>query len=156
MRASRLLFLAVCTPSLAPAQRFVLDSGAIVRAKLDSMTVTGEVRERFTDSSSTIVICPRDRHPCTNAENLRMVRVGAIKRLAVRGKQTGSFALLEFYLGALAEMGVTHHTDVGLLAGGFGGGALGALIGSRSKGWVPLFPCLHVCGAGHYPETPGR
>jgi hypothetical protein len=133
---------------------FVLDSGAMVRAQLDTATLTGEVRKRFTDSSADIVICLTHRRPCANPEDLLILPVGSIRRLAVRGKQTGSFALLGFYLGALAEMGLARHVDTGMLAGGFGGGALGALIGSKSVGWLPLFPCMHVCAGGHYPQPP--
>ena len=123
-----------------------------MRAQLDTSTVTGEVRERFTDSSSQLVICPTTRRPCANLEDLSILSVGSIRSLLVRGKQQGVFALLGFYVGALAEAGITRRADVGMVLGGFGGGALGALIGSKKVGWMPLFPCAHACAAGHYPQ----
>ena len=151
MRISHLLLLATFGPSLASAQALVLDTGAVVRAQLDSATVIGEVRHFYADSSSQLVMCPIVRNPCAHAADLLIVPTSAIKNLSVRGKQTGGFGLMGFYLGALLEIGISRRTD-GLLAGGFGGAALGAFIGSKSIGWVPIFPCAHACAAGRYPE----
>lgn len=146
------LLLALGWPGQASAQRFVLDTGAVVRAQLETTTVTGEVRQFFTDTSTQLVICPQARQPCADREDRLVVQIGTIKSLFVRGKQTGFFGLLGFYVGALAEMAATRRTDGGLVAGGFGGAALGALIGSKKIGWVPVFPCFHACAAGHFPE----
>ena len=153
MKTSAVIFLlALCWPCGADGQRFVLDTGAIVQVQLDTGTVTGEVRQFYTDTSSQLVICLKARQPCAAPVDLVVIQTATIKHLFVRGKQTGFFGLMGFYMGALAEGVASRRTDAGMVLGGFGGAALGALIGSKQTGWVPVFPCFHACAGGHYPE----
>lgn len=156
-----IIVVLLLVPTTALPQAVFLDSGARVRAHIDTATVTGRVLVPFTPSrSKDLVLCDERRSGCIGIDSSTTLPVTRIKRLSVWGKETGFLGLLGLYLGGItgASLHASDDADRGgkMFLGFIVGGALGAAIGSRLMGWVPVFPCFHACAAGRYPQHPSR
>lgn len=155
-----LLAILLAQPAWGQKHGFAtLDSGAIVRLHLDTTTITGYVLVPFSPESEYIAVCDNRLAPCDGIDGPGALRVPvtSIKHLQVHGKLTGGLGLMGLYGGGLVGGLSGGHTprdpSMGGMAIGMVGGALiGAFVGSRTTGWVPVWPCFHACAAGHYPE----
>lgn len=141
------------TPEPERTPRVILNAGAQVRAQLADREVIGQVLAPYTPDSQQIVICEARQARCAGPDDPRAVRLpmDAVRRLSVWGKQTGFGTYFGFFSGALAGS-LRDPNGAEIILGGFLGGALGWVIGSRANGWVLVFPCYHACAAGEYPE----
>ena len=131
--------------------------GALVQAQMhDGRVVTGRVITRLTPDSSTLVICDVADSLCTSADSPGVLRLGPreVNRLAVRGKATGIGGYGGLYLGGLIGALAGSDESGGTMGLGFITGLLvGSAIGSRVTGWIPVYPCVHGCAAGEYPDS---
>jgi hypothetical protein len=136
-------------PEPRSARRY-LPEGAMVRVRLiDGATVTGPLMAPFHYGDDLLLLCERASAPCAgpDAPGARRVGAASLRTVHVWGRQTGYYARLGLYAGALGGLAAGEDDDgLLLVAGGFAVGALGAGIGSQVNGWTPVIPCLHVCG----------
>jgi hypothetical protein len=165
------LFAAACgaggQPSMGPGPvavqtRRYLPEGAVVRVRLsEGGVVTGPLLSPFRPGDDRVILCEQASAPCAgpDAPGARTLAASSLRTLHVWGKQTGFYARLGFYAGALGGLAVEGEDEAGMLlvAGGFAAGALGAGIGSLVHGWTPVIPCIHVCGWESEPaDEPAR
>jgi hypothetical protein len=131
-------------PDDAPG-RFVVDSGALVRAQLRTgAVVTGRLLETLVRGSPHLVLCgAAPTAPCDPATGagVRRLATADLAQLAVRGRMT-HIGLYGFYLGVIGGV-LADRRDTGLIPvpTGVAAGALAAAVGSRIGGWVPLMAC---------------
>ena len=135
-----------------------LPEGAVVRVRLvEGGVVSGPLLSPFRPHDDWVLVCEQASAPCADpdAPGARKVAASSLRTLHVWGKQTGYYARLGFYAGALGGLAADDDEGGLLLAvGGVVGGALGAGLGSRVNGWTPVKPCIHVCGWESEPAEP--
>jgi len=143
----------------AAAPTYTLNPGAMVRVRLtDRRVLTGTLLARFTPDSQQLVLCEAAHAPCARRDTpgARAIPARDVKGLSVHGKATGFGFYLGVYggglIGGLVRGSAREPNDGGMALGFLAGGALGTLIGSRVRTWVPVFPCVHACASGEYPE----
>jgi hypothetical protein len=136
-------------PEARPTSRY-LPEGARVRVRLiGGGVVTGSLLSPYRPDDDWVLLCEQASAPCAgpDAPGARRVSAASLRALHVWGRQTGYYARLGFYAGALGGLAADDDGGLLLVAGGFAGGALGAGIGSLMHGWTPVKPCRpHACG----------
>ena len=124
----------------------VVDSGTLVRVRLQWGNVIGPLLAPFSPESLTLVVCEAGTEtPCASMSAPGAIRIpiSDVRSVAVRGKKSFDYALRGIYIGALAGAAVLPADEDGttFLLGGLVGAGLGKVIGGRVTGWIPLFPC---------------
>lgn len=143
-------------PALAQSTRDhrALREGALVRVRLTSDSVlVGRLVVPFSADSARVTVCAGALE-CARSDDTgaRTISATAIRRLEVRARGTGMFGYFGLYAGLLT--GALYHGSMrdpnttGLLVGGVTGTLVGALLGSRTTTWMPVMPCIHLCGWG--------
>lgn len=132
----------------------VLREGALVRVTLSSDSViVGRLAVPFGADSARMTVCT-DTLACarTGDTGTHTISAAAIRRVEVRARGTGVFGYFGLYAGLLT--GALYHGSprdpdmTGMLVGGVTGTVLGGLLGSRTTTWMPVMPCIHLCGWG--------
>lgn len=135
-------------------ERPVLRQGALVRVRLASDSViVGRLAVPFSADSARMTVCA-DTLACarTGDTGTHTISSAAIRRVDVRARGTGVFGYLGLYGGLLT--GALYHGSArdpnmtGMLVGGVTGAMFGSLLGSRTTTWMPVMPCIHLCGWG--------
>ena len=132
----------------------VLREGALVRVRLtNDSVIVGRLVVPFSADSARITVCPESLTCARSGDaTTRSMSAMAVRRLDVRARGTGAFGYFGLYLGMLT--GALYHGSArdpnmgGMLIGGVAGSVLGGLLGSRTTTWMPVMPCIHLCGWG--------